>query len=79
MLIGGRKSHPQGLWRLHLEERIGKLRETIAWLDALPKGTIAAVIDGQRQRAINELTRLLSLRFIGVFLTRKEDREAPSD
>jgi hypothetical protein len=39
-------------------ERIGKLRETVAWLDTLPKGTLATVIDGQRQRAMDELARL---------------------
>ena len=39
-------------------ERIGQLRETIAWLDNLPKRTLASVIDGQRQRAMDELARL---------------------
>lgn len=39
-------------------ESIGKLREVVAWLDALPKGNLTIVIDGQRQRAMDELARL---------------------
>lgn len=39
-------------------ERIAQLRETVDWLDTLPKGTLATVIAGQRQRAMDELTRL---------------------
>jgi len=39
-------------------ESIGKLREVVAWLDALPKGNLTTVIDGQRQRAMDELARL---------------------
>jgi hypothetical protein len=39
-------------------ERIDKLRETIAWLDTLPKDTLAMVIAAQRQRAMDELTQL---------------------
>jgi hypothetical protein len=58
MAVEGRDGNDPD-WRVQLsedkQERIVELREIIAWLDALPKGALTAVIDEQRQRAIGEL------------------------
>jgi hypothetical protein len=47
--------------RQRKRERIATLREVLTWLDSLRRGPLANIVDGQRQRAIEELARLQNL------------------